>query len=267
MTDTAETSNKEATTRITQYLGYVGPLIIFLGMARLMSFYGAFGISIISYLEFSEIITSFFDILFFVVLIFACTSINNFLTRNKNDIEEADKRRQELLTEADPWKLLRLYFNYLGILIISGLVVTIGCCVSHFLFNGITSLTLLIAITIFIFFIIFTIVSIEIDRKHIHFQSSISRRWYIFLTLYCLTLIMGVTYYSSYQANLIKNDKSTFGVSIILDNNQKIISDSTNYYIGKTQNYLFIYHEALKTTDVFPMSRVKQMTMPNRRDE
>ncbi len=38
-----------------------------------------------------------------------------------------------------------------------------------------------------------------------------------------------------------------------------------NYYIGKTRNYVFVHHENLKTTDVIPMSRVKQITVAQHR--
>lgn len=66
---------------------------------------------------------------------------------------------------------------------------------------------------------------------------------------------------AGYQAKRIKIDKSTYGYYIILDNNQKVISDSISYYIGKTQNYVFIHHQNLKTTDVFPISRIKQISV------
>jgi len=257
-----EVSNSDNKSVIGQYISYIGPFIIFLGMARLMTFYSAFGISIISYLDFSEIITSFFDILFIVVIYFAYISIQNFVAGNKSEVETANTKRQKILNEDNLWKLIKLYIIYFKSLLIFWVVVIIGYLISYFVFNWVTFSSVLIIVAIFVFLLLFFTVHIEIERKLIHFQSSVTKKRFVYLTLYSLALTLSVIYYSSYQAGLIKRDKTTFGVSILLEDNQKIISDSTNYYIGKTQNYLFIYHEKLKTTDIYPMNRVKQLTMP-----
>lgn len=67
--------------------------------------------------------------------------------------------------------------------------------------------------------------------------------------------------YSAYQAKKNRKDKSTYGVSITFDDDKILVSDSSNYFIGKTQNYIFIYHEKENKTDIIPMTRVKQITM------
>lgn len=249
--------------KVTEYLSYVGPIIIFLGMARLITFYKAFGVSIVSYLDFSEVITSFFDIIFIVFLFFAYTSIQNFVLGDKNQAEEADKQRQEIIKEESFKKLFWLYIKYFKRLLIFGFIAILVCVLSHYIFKSIDGFTVFLIIGLFIFLIIFFIVIVEIERKHIHFQSSLNRRRFIYLTLYFLVFTMGVVYYSSYQAGLIKRDKSTYGVAITLDNDKILVSDSLNYFIGKTLNYVFIYHEKLKSTDIIPMTRVKQITTAN----
>jgi hypothetical protein len=260
-----ETGSSEKELRISQYFSYVGPFIIFLGMTRLMAFYSSFGVSIISYLDFSEVITSFFDILFIVITFLAYGSIQNFLIRNKNLEDEADKKRQEILNEGDLWKLCQLYFKFFKPLLIYILIVITCFIIALLVFNWITTWTLLITLIIFIFLVIFLIIGVEIERKHVHFKSTINRQRFIFLTLYFLVFTLGVTFYSSYQARLIKNDKSTYGIAVLLDNEQKFVSDSSDYFIGKTQNYLFIYHEKQSTTDIIPMTRVKQIIMVDKK--
>lgn len=260
--------NKESTNsneiKINQYLTYVGPFIIFLGMARLMTFYNSFGISITSYLEFSEIITSFFDIILLVALLFAYSSIQNFLMSNKEEIEKANTKRQEILNEKNYFKIWWLYIKYLKVLLVFGFLTIIGCVISHYRFNYVTTWTIFLVSVAFGLLIFFIVIGAEIERKHLHFNSTIPRKRFIYFTLYTLALTFCVIYYSSYQARSIKIDKTTIGVTITLDNDRIIVSDSTNYYIGKTQNYLFFYHEKEKTTDVYPMSRIKQMTMTNK---
>ncbi len=250
--------------RISQYFTYIGPFLIFLGMTRLMTFYNAFGVSITSYLDFSEVITSFFDILFIVVVFLAYSSIQNFLAGNKNQSDEINKKRRVILKEENFWRLCRLYINYFNTLLIFGLIVVIGFIFARYIFNWITTWTIFVGIAIFIFLIVFLIVAVEIERKHIQSQSTIGRQRFIHFALYFLVFTFGVSYYSSHQARLIKNDKSTLGVSVTLDNDQTLVSDSSNYFIGKTQNYLFIYHEKQRTADIIPMTRVKQITMPHK---
>jgi hypothetical protein len=46
-----------------KYLPIVAPLLIFFGVARLSFYYGFFNVDIIHFLDFSEIITQFFDVL------------------------------------------------------------------------------------------------------------------------------------------------------------------------------------------------------------
>lgn len=250
--------------KVTEYFIYVGPFLIFLGMTRQITFFRAFDISITSYLDISEIITSFFDILFFVILFLAYISIQNFLSNNKTQIAKEKKKREAILKEENQWKTFKLYVNYFGSFLIFGFIVIMGSLISWYFFRGITLWAIFVIIVIFIFLIIFLVIGVEIERKHEKLQSSTSKKRFIFLTLYFLVFTLGIMFYSSYQVQLIKKGKNTFGVSIIFDNNERFVSDSFNYFIGKTQNYLFIHHEKLGTTDVFPMKRIKQITMTSR---
>ncbi|MGE0636572.1 MAG: hypothetical protein AB7P01_09030 [Bacteroidia bacterium] len=255
------TNNLTSEFSVTQYLTYVGPFLIFLGMTRLITFYNSFGVSITSYLDFSEVLTSFFDILVIVVIFFAYTSIQNYLASGKDEAYRANKKRQAILEEKFFFKICLHYLNYFSSLIIYGLVVIIGCVIARFCFNWITTITIFVWTGVFVFLLIFIIVQVEIERKHIQFQSSLNKRRYIFLLLYFLVFTYCVILYSSYQAGQIRTEKSTYGVSITLDNDQTLVSDSSNYFIGKTQNYVFIYHEKERKADIIPMTRVKQITM------
>ena len=56
----------------------------------------------------------------------------------------------------------------------------------------------------------------------------------------------------------IKESKKYLGTSFKIENNI-IISDSTNYYIGKTKNYIFYYQEENKSTKVYPIKDIKEI--------
>ncbi|MEI6695639.1 MAG: hypothetical protein WCO13_06200 [Bacteroidota bacterium] len=259
--DDKNTKNTTNEFSLSQYLTYVGPFLIFLGMTRLITFYNSFGVSITSYLNISEVLTSFFDIIILVVIFFTLLSIQNFLVKDKNDMEIANKKRQAIIEEVSFLKICLLYLNYFSNLIIYGLIVVFGFIIAHYCFNLNTTFTVSIWTGAFVFLLIFLIIQVEIERKHIQFNSSVNKKRFIFFILYFLVFTYGVILYSSYQAGQIRRDKSTFGVNITLDNNQTLVSDSSNYFIGKTQNYVFIYHEKESKTDIIPMTRVKQITM------
>ncbi len=72
-----------------------------------------------------------------------------------------------------------------------------------------------------------------------------------FLVSLSLLIILRLDYNEFVEIRFKKRNSK---VKIILDD--KIIeSDSANYYVGHTKNYIFIYHEKNYQTDVYPMSR------------
>lgn len=249
---------------LSKYYVYIGPFIIFLGMARLIFFYKTFGISIVNYLEFSEIITSFFDIIVILVLYLSFLIIQNYLTRNKNIENKTDELYNKIIEEKKQWRRTLLYFNYVKVLIYFALFIVIVSLVSNFFYETPSSYVIKLLTSVFIFIIFVVVISVEIERKHKLLGANLNtKKFYKFIFLSFIVVIT-VIVYSAYQSNVIKNDKSTYGVTIVFDNDQIFVSDSSTYFIGKTQNYIYIHHQKEKKTDAIPMSRVKKLTFPVR---
>lgn len=250
--------------RLSNYLPYVGSFIIFLGVARLIFFYSAFGISIVGFLDFSEIITSFLDIIVISVFLFATSILQGFILRDQETQDEKDELRKKILEEDNLLKRFWLHIKICKELLFGGFVLTLIYFIWHFFNKDVTLKS--VAWTCCFFLIAFGLVIFMTEISRIHHKSNSTIHYRQFISFLFLTvLFIGIViYYAHTQADNIKEKKSTFGVTIILDNNQTIISDSTNYYIGKTVNYVFIYHEKTSTTDVFPMNRVKQITFKNK---
>ena len=80
---------------LIRYLPFLGSFIIFLGMTRLIFYYSDFGIKIVSFLEFSEIVTSFFDILIIVVIISLFSVVQDFLIKSKSEQDKKTQTRQK----------------------------------------------------------------------------------------------------------------------------------------------------------------------------
>ena len=55
---------------LASLIPYAGTYIVFLGVVRLITYYESFGIQILGFLEISEVITSFLDIILAVIASF-----------------------------------------------------------------------------------------------------------------------------------------------------------------------------------------------------
>lgn len=248
---------------LNKYYAYIGPFIIFLGMTRLIFFYKSFGITITNYLEFSEIITSFFDILVILAFFLSFALLQNYLLYSKAKTNESIGIRKKIIEEKNFWRILSLYFSYLKSLILLYLATFGISIISHYFYVPITDYEIKLASSLFLFLIIIIIVSVEIERKHKILQSNQKTRMFYTYVLYCFIVIFTIIGYSTYQINSIRNSKTTFGVTIVLENDQIIKSDSSYYYIGKTQNFVFIHNQTNNFTDVIPVNRIKKLVFPN----
>lgn len=81
-----------------------------------------------------------------------------------------------------------------------------------------------------------------------------------------LILVVIDIYLANKEVDLIKINKSTFGSEVILDNDEKIRSDSVKYFIGKTNNFIFIYDEYENSTEIYPTSRIKKIKIINKKE-
>jgi len=116
----------------------------------------------------------------------------------------------------------------------------------------------------FLIILFLILVSAEINVKHMKLNSSEMDKKITKAILYTM-FFLGLTFmFAHKQVKSVKDKKSTFGTILQLENNVVLISDSTNYFIGKTQNYLFYYHESTKQTDVIPVSKLIQLTIGNK---
>ncbi len=252
-------SNSDEEKSINRYFGLVVPYIIFLGMIRLIVYYNEFGVSIVSYLDISEVITSFFDILMIIVIIFVSTTFNSFLLSDKKKNEKITNHRTNILKEENEWKIAKLYFLYLKfpILILLGFIIV--TLLSHLFFHWFNYWELIFFPSILIVLILYIIIGLEIERKHQIYESSPGEKRYIGLIFYSFILVLTVSLYSKYQARQVAIHHSTKGTTILLNNGEKIVSNKQRFFIGKTTNYIFFFDTKTNTTEVFPISEIKML--------
>jgi hypothetical protein len=238
---------------------YLGSFIIFLGVVRLMFYYWQFNIQIISYLEFSEIATSFLDMLLFSIFIGIATIITLFFQANRNNNQNGNITFTQISNTESFWQRLKYYPYYIRLIpyciIMIGLSIILKLIFKTFTWNE---------ILIFCAFCLTTnvvlIVLVEALIKHQKLGST-KNQWFLIGLVSLFTGCLIITIVKTFtEVNDVRERKAYYGTTIVLDDSTKLVSDSTNYFISKTQNFVFFYHEKTKTSDVYPMTRVKQLS-------
>ena len=250
-----------------QLLPFSGAFLIVLGVSRLFSYYSVFEFNVGPYLEFGEILTSFLDTA--IILIFALFSmfLNTFLWSNKETDEHTSKRKK-IQTEENPLKRLAQYsLFYLPSLFWGLFNLTIFNILSKLFDNSYKWSDVWTSYLVSVVLLLFLIFLNEIERKHNHFNSSPAIRLWINIFIFGIIAI-GIVSYRGYKEGKALKDKKIFvGTIIELENNTKIRSDSSTYYIGSTKNYIYMYHERDSVIDVIPMSRVKTISLKHLNSE
>jgi len=249
--------------RISPFLPYFSSYIILLGVTRLIFFYSEFGVPIINYLDFTEIITSFLDYIVFTLLSFSLSALFGFIIYDRDSQVEKNNLRIKLSDEPTFKKRFWMYFSLYKDLIILSLTMNVIFILWYFFKKEIELSEIFWMNVFFVLCFIVLILITEGGLVHKKINSSVYYKRFISFLLIILISLSLVIYSAHSQAERIKKHKLTTGVSITLDNDQSIVSDSTNYYIGKTLNYIFIFHENDSSVDVIPMSRVKQLKLKN----
>ncbi len=61
------------------------------------------------------------------------------------------------------------------------------------------------------------------------------------------------------NAFMVKYGHPFSGTVIYLTDGSRYVSDNNDYFIGKTNEYVFFYHENQKTTSILPASKVQSI--------
>jgi len=236
--------------------------LIFLGILKLTIYYSAFNISINDYLEFSEIITAFLDDLIIYGIFFTLGLIINFFAGiDKQEIKKTNQFHTKFIEEdiffVRVWSFLKMNIPYL--VMINGIAIVFLFTV---IFQNLSFTKLWLCLISFYIILILQFIVLEIRRTYIIIYGKADHVLFFNIILFVSIFTTLIIFYSYYDIIMVKTDKKYFGTELLLEDT-RIISDSTNYYIGKTNNYLFYYKENEKKTIVYPMSRIKKITFKN----
>lgn len=255
--------DKDRAISLISFIPYISSVIVFLGVIRLMTFYNHFGISILTYLEFSEILTSFLDVLSISFCFLFIAFMYNFLSI---DLKSADEEsvRSSLVKETDIVRIVSGYFRLMAMqLLIVGCFVILSVLL-HFFYRPFTDSQIEIIVSFFVFVFAFNIAVVEMERVYIKRQISKQYKQIVSLTSLAFVFVMIVMFVAYHEANRIKLDYANNGTTIEFTNGKVLRSDKSNYFIGKTHQYVFVYHGKTLSTEVISMDYVKSLSFKKR---
>jgi hypothetical protein len=236
---------------------YAGPVLIFIGVVRLHLYYSSFNISIVDFLDFSEILTAFLDDLILLGFYALLMIVAVFFTTPKFEGDKAEFV-QVFLAEHSFAKRIVAFLKWTSSLIVFLNLSFIAILAARFFKKeGLEPAfwvffwnNLLVLIVFFVFEFRY--------RYFVRYQRHFDP-WYSNLLLFLVLLLSILFQQVQYDIRSVKHHKKFAHVTFGLDD-AIIKSDSTAYYIGNTRNYLFFYDEEHENTTVYPMFRVRQIT-------
>ena len=236
-----------------QAYSIAGAIILIGGTLRLYVYSKCFSISVLPFLEASEIITIFFDNL----LYFLCFLILNFLV-----IVFLYKKTSKLYSRTTKTSFCERLLKF-------GFIKR----------NKIISFVLLAVVLFFIsknrdhdsfyefyLWLGLLLVAISINPLvYFEFKYLVSKRNFALdkLTLIFLISAINLMFFAfssgMNEAYKVKNKQYYIDTEFEIDTCNTIISTIDYYYIGKTKQFIFFYDSKKKETDVFPISRITKM--------
>jgi len=243
--------------RLTEISPVIIGYLIFLGFFKLNLYYRHWGVTISDYLEFSEILLSFFNDLhiisfFVIVLLIQATlgratihTIDNRLQNQAAEkvslVPEPEKTPSEEFPGIVPL-LDYVLENFPGLVTLGMLILTLIFGTLFMIFMDLTFL--------YLGFMSFVqLVNISVDKFFGITDDKLSMQITIALTLFVFTFCIA-------QYQITKTKKEPVKLSIIKSDGVKITTNKHLIYIGKTNNYVFLSDAKNDQTVILPNSEI-----------
>lgn len=233
--------------RIVKISSFSGAILVFCGVLKLIFFYRSFDISIVDYLSFSEIITSFLDdvnllLIFFIVMTLQSLPIIN-LAQKKSKMN-ADDFYNHLMSVIYPNRYKYVLFFAFILILISIMLIIQVFYMNYFLIYCLIFCT----IQIMTFITIYKDDDNKIDIKN----SSI-------LISVLISIIFAIFLLARHD---IQNVYAVQDFVTIRTNDTiiKCNSQTNIVYLGKTDSYIFIKDLKNQTSSIIPVREIKELS-------
>lgn len=239
---------------LKDYFIFGSPILVALGFLNIYFYYQFFGVPIQDYLEISEIIMSFLDKTILGALAAGIGAVLMTFLNFKRDMVLKEYESTPL-TKRD-----RITFRInltVGICGLAGIVTYYLILPSIKQWNKPyymeSSLTGLIIFLVWLVSLFYDLKEYERKKTNAHAKN-------IFIGAF-LTFLLLISFL---QIRNVKYNHGTYGTQIKYFENGRYVdfaSDSSNYFIGKTRNFVFIFDSDNNTTRVIPIQNVDQLIL------
>lgn len=232
----------------TKLIPFATAGLILLGISKLIFFYSFFNIYILSYLEFSEIITSFLDVVTMFTMIGAATWVHFFLIKSDQktlvDTPSIDEPSKEAFRKELKKIKIRKYISLAGLFVcVIALMITLN-------FKPFIIFSVIVGIAWLIFHFV--------DKLHVRHPSKMIKDFCI-ITKILIISETTIIFLAFMQYKSIYDDKKYLQATIVFkneitfkDSSHVFISDRQNICMGQTKNYIFIHHKKDGVTSIYP---------------
>jgi hypothetical protein len=230
---------------ILELLKYVVPLFILWGVMKLNIYYGEFQIAILAYLDFGEILTSFFgDVLIFTATVVP-TAIMLSMMLKHGDLDFTPGTviplKQRLI-----WYLRRSHYIVIVHAVAWGIFWLIDSDNSTLLFLGFIASNLAFVVT---------------QELASSYRDTPDQKLVLFLCLLLfMTLLLTIVFALTAMSEARVMKKRPQKGFVVHNERDTIVLNSTTLLIGKTSGYIFIYRKKERQTQIIPVAEVKEIS-------
>lgn len=248
---------------LIEYTKFAIPALICVGAFQLYIFYGSFGINFFNFVNFSELLFVFLSGFFSNYLWLIIMVGYSILTEDRQMRSDNTALYQQILDSNNLQQRVLLYLNRMWPLLILMLLLPTTAFILEFTekkphnssFN-------LLGFSILV--LIYVVSTYELPRpfqKNLINENDYIKKRFIFNTMLIVAFLTNIAHG---KAIGIKYDKKTYGTEFYFENNKILKSDSLNYYIGQTTDYIFYYHQKDDYCEVYPKSEIKKIVFVNK---
>lgn len=230
--------NKDEFIKIETLLKIAFPLLILLGVVNLTAYYSYFKLPILNYLTFPEIITLFLEnIIYYLYLLLPAFLLLAVRKDKNNDIVL--------------WCLLIMF-------VVISIIMIINENKNYGVWKAYTVLILFIT-----YLPTFLLVK-SITKNSSKERSDISKYFSIWAIVFFVGALLATSIISAIKASDVKSHHIFSGTEIVLED-QVFVSNNHIYFIGKTENYIFLYDEFKEAPVILPISKVNRIIFKSRK--
>jgi len=232
---------KQSTTSthwLRELLPYASGFILVVGIIRIQQFYSDFNINIVQFISLSEVVMLLMDVtrapLFAMLLVLIAMAITEKIKRKHAWPSPVAGKKDSAVQQFITCSLLPLVV-----------------IVQFFQFRPLP----------YAFSFTCLLLSIIITGYFIYQWLLLRKRNAMTAAAFLTAAILYMMYISYRDIADVRYNKKFLGSSVTLSDGSTLLSDSTDYLIGKTANYIFIHHEKDNSTEAIATGDIKKIKL------